>query len=139
MRTFVFMIGLAFACAMLGACTRNPEQLVETHYRSGRLASVRGYARGEKEGLHRGWWPSGIPQFECRYANGRAVGTCREWYANGRPATVHRYVDGVESGLQQGWGRTGESQFSYDVRGGRRYGLLGALNCKTGSRAAGAL
>jgi antitoxin component YwqK of YwqJK toxin-antitoxin module len=139
MRTFAFSIGLPFACALLGACTRSPEQLVEAHYPNGRLASVRGYTRGEKDGLHRGWWPSGASQFECRYANGNAVGTCREWYADGRPASVHRYVDGAESGLQQGWGRAGEPQFSYDVRGGRRYGLLGALNCKTGARAPGAI
>lgn len=130
---------LVITCALLGACTHAPEKTIETRYTDGRLASVRGYSRGEKEGVHRGWWPNGSPQFECAYVKGRAEGTCREWYESGRLATVHRFEKGEEEGLQQGWSPAGEVQFSYDMRGGRRYGLLGAMNCKTGARAPGSL
>jgi antitoxin component YwqK of YwqJK toxin-antitoxin module len=64
---------------------------------------------------------------------------CREWYESGRLAAVHRFAKGEEDGLQEGWSPAGEVVFSYDMRGGRRYGLLGAMNCKTGARAPGAL
>ena len=124
---------------LLGACRSNPEHIVQTRYPDGRVASLRGYTRGEKEGVHRGWWPNGMPQYECRYNHGLAQGTCREWYASGRLATIHRYTKGAEEGLQVGWSPAGEVVFSYEMRDGRRYGLLGAMNCKTGSRAPGEL
>ena len=136
MRTFAL---ISLAAGLLGACRSRPEKIVQTRYPDGRVASVRGYAHGEKEGVHRGWWPNGAPQFECRYVKGRAEGTCTEWYDTGHLATVHRYVRGEEEGLQTGWGPAGEVQFSYSVRNGRRYGLLGAMNCRTGARAPGAL
>lgn len=132
-------LAIVTACALLGACASRPETLVRTRYADGRLASERGYSYGEKQGVNRGWWPSGARKFECRYAKGLAVGTCREWYESGRLATVRRYVNGVERGLQEGWGRRGEVQFSYVVRDGRRYGLLGAINCRTGVRTPGEL
>ncbi len=134
------IVALSLACALVAvACARNPEKVTETHYADGRLESVRTYTHGEKDGLHRGWWPDGTPKFECRYDNGRAVGTCSEWYETGRLATVHRYAKGAEAGLQQGWSPAGDVLFAYDMRDGRRYGVLGAMNCKTGARAPGAL
>ncbi len=136
MRTLAMIVTGA---ALLGACTHAPEMTVETRYPDGRVSSVRGYTRGEKEGVHRGWWPKGAPQFECGYVKGRAEGTCSEWYDNGRLATVRRYARGQEEGLQMGWGPAGEVEFSYSMRDGRRYGLLGAMNCKAGKRTPGAL
>jgi antitoxin component YwqK of YwqJK toxin-antitoxin module len=129
----------ALMLASLAACERNPERVVTTRYANGQIAEVRSYARGEKTGTHRGWWANGAPKFECRYDDGAAVGTCREWYANGRLAAIHRFQRGAEAGLQQGWSDTGRPQFSYVMRDGRRYGLLGALNCKPGVRTGGAL
>jgi antitoxin component YwqK of YwqJK toxin-antitoxin module len=130
---------LIITCVMFAACRPDPEVTITKRYPDGRIAEVRGYTRGDKSGLHRGWWPNGKPKFECGFDRGMAEGTCREWYPDGTLATVHRFQDGVETGLQQGWSSVGAPQFSYVMRGGRRYGLLGALNCKTGARAEGAL
>ena len=130
---------LAPLALLLAACRGGPERVETSRYASGRVAEIRGYTAGEKDGVHRGWWENGAPKFVCRYERGFAVGTCREWYADGRLATVHRYEHGVETGLQQGWSPTGAPQFSYVIRDGRRYGLPGALNCATGTRAPGAL
>lgn len=132
-------LSIVAACAMLGACHAASDATVTKRYPDGSIAEVRGYARGEKNGVHRGWWPNGKPKFECTYDRGLAQGICREWYANGALATEHRFRDGAETGLQQGWSPTGAPQFSYVMRDGRRYGLLGALNCKTGAREPGAL
>jgi antitoxin component YwqK of YwqJK toxin-antitoxin module len=130
---------IVIACLPLAGCHATPDVVVTERYADGRIAEVRGYTHGDKDGLHLGWWPNGMPKFECRFDRGLAVGTCREWYADGRPASVHRFERGVESGLQQGWSANGAPQFSYEMRNGRRYGLLGTLNCKTGVRTAGAL
>lgn len=132
------IIGLALFIALASACGSG-EVAVTTHYDNGRVSELRMYVHGVKTGVHRGWWPNGMPRFECRFKDGLSDGTCREWYNNGRLATVHRFHDGVETGLQQGWSDAGAPQFSYDIRDGRRYGLLGALNCKTGARAPGAI
>ena len=101
-----------------------------TWYADGRPAEQREYHRGNKVGLHRGWWLNGTRQFECRYRDGLAVGTCTDWYDNRQVATVHRYIAGDEEGLQQGWSVAGALQFSYVRRDGRRYGVVGALKCK---------
>ncbi len=132
------IIGLFGVVALVSACNRDAVVMTK-HYDSGRIAESRMFVRGVKTGVHRGWWPSGMPQFECRFKDGLSDGTCREWYDNGQLATVHRFHDGVEAGLQQGWSAAGAPQFSYEIRDGRRYGLLGALNCKTGARTGGAL
>jgi antitoxin component YwqK of YwqJK toxin-antitoxin module len=130
---------LILASVALAACQVPPERVVRKWYADGRIAEERGYTKGEKTGTHRGWWPNGMPKFECHFENGRSTGTCREWYSDGRLATVHRFEGGSEAGLQQGWSATGAPQFSYVIRGGRRYGMLGALNCKPGARTGGAL
>jgi antitoxin component YwqK of YwqJK toxin-antitoxin module len=130
--------GLAIIVAFGGACTRDVVTVTK-HYDNGRVSESRMYAHGVKTGVHRGWWPNGMPRFECRFKDGLSDGTCREWYENGQLATLHRFHDGVETGLQQGWSDAGAPQFSYEMRDGRRYGLLGALNCKTGARAPGAI
>ena len=130
---------LIVGCVMIAACRPDPAVTVTKRYPDGRVAEVRGYTRGDKSGVHRGWWPDGKPKFECRFDRGLAEGACEEWYADGTLATVHRFQHGVETGLQQGWAPNGASQFSYVMRDGRRYGLLGTLNCKTGARAEGTL
>jgi antitoxin component YwqK of YwqJK toxin-antitoxin module len=130
------LIAAGLVCA---ACQTQPDLVVRKWYPDGRIAEERGYSRGEKTGTHRGWWPNGMPQFECRFVNGKSAGMCREWYSDGRLATVHRFERGTETGLQQGWSPAGTPQFSYVIRDGRRYGMLGTLNCKTGARTGGAL
>jgi antitoxin component YwqK of YwqJK toxin-antitoxin module len=130
---------LIASSALTAACRGEPAVTVTKRYDSGRIAETRMYVHGVKTGVHRGWWPNGMPQFECRFKDGLSLGTCLEWYADGTLATVHRFQNGVETGLQQGWSLSGAPQFSYDMRNGRRYGLLGALNCKTGVRTGGAL
>ena len=134
-RTF-HLIAACIACA---ACQAPPEKIVRKWYADGRIAEERGYTHGDKTGTHRGWWPNGMPQFECRFENGKSAGTCREWYPDGRLATIHRFERGAEAGLQQGWSASGAPQFSYVIRDGRRYGMLGTLNCKTGARTGGEL
>lgn len=135
MRTVVLVLVVAIAAA----CDGNAAVTVTKQYDNGRISESRMYVRGVKTGVHRGWWPNGMPRFECRFRDGLSDGTCREWYDNGQLATVHRFRDGVEAGLQQGWSAAGAPQFSYEFRDGRRYGLLGALNCKTGARTPGAI
>jgi antitoxin component YwqK of YwqJK toxin-antitoxin module len=132
-------LALILVLAIGGACRSGETLTVTRKYSDGRVAESRQYIHGVKTGVHRGWWNSGMPQFECRYVDGNASGTCREWYSSGRLASVHRFENGVETGLQQGWSANGAPQFSYEMRNGRRYGLLGALSCKTGVRAGGAL
>ena len=132
------LIRFAVIAALASACGRDVVTVTK-HYDNGRVSESRVYTHGVKTGVHRGWWPNGMPRFECRFKDGLSDGTCREWYDNGQLATLHRFRNGVETGLQQGWSDTGAPQFSYEIRGGRRYGLLGALNCKTGARAPGAL
>jgi len=135
MRTIALIIGVAIAAA----CRGDAAVTVTKHYDNGRVAESRMYLRGVKTGVHRGWWPNGMPQFECTFKDGLSEGTCREWFENGQLATLHRFHDGVATGFQQGWSVRGEPQFSYEMRDGRRYGLLGALTCKTGSRTPGAI
>lgn len=130
---------LVLVIAICSACHSDDTVTLQRRYSDGRIAESRQFTHGVKTGVHRGWWNSGMPQFECRYVDGRSEGNCREWYANGRLAMVHRLKDGMETGLQQGWSASGAPQFSYEMRNGRRYGLLGALSCKTGARTGGAL
>ncbi len=108
-------------------------------YDDGRLAEERTYRAGRKVGQHRGWWPNGRPQFACHFVDGNPTDTCTDWHDNGQVAMVHRYRNGEEDGLQQGWSRTGAQQFSYQMREGRRFGLLGAVTCKSAALAEGVL
>jgi antitoxin component YwqK of YwqJK toxin-antitoxin module len=133
------LLALVLILALGAACRPEETATMKRFYSDGRLAESRQYTHGEKTGVHRGWWDSGMPKFECRFVAGRSEGDCREWYSSGRLATIHRFKDGAETGLQRGWSANGAPQFSYEMRNGRRYGLLGALNCKTGVRSGGAL
>jgi antitoxin component YwqK of YwqJK toxin-antitoxin module len=100
-----------------------------TFYANGKRAEIRVFARGLKEGHHKGWWESGRKRFEYRFRKGMPVGVAREWYEDGTPAREMRYAQGVEAGLQRAWRRNGVLYSNYEVRAGRQYGVVNARMC----------
>ncbi len=86
------------------------------------------YTRGEKDKLHKGWWPNGNKRFEYHFSNGVYHGAFKEWYEDGRLAKNIRYNNGNET-EGKGWRNNGKVYMSFVVKNGRRYGLVNAQLC----------
>ena len=108
---------------------RAPAEVVVVRYPSGRVQSETRYRNGALDGTSRGWYENGAPRFVLHYANGLSDGEQRRWYPNGQPLTVLHHRAGHEVGWQRMWSRDGAIRSNYVIRGGKRYGLLGAMGC----------
>ena len=98
-------------------------------YADGQPMWVRGYTAGRETGVHTGWWPDGTRKFRLAYVDGLLEGASHEWYVDGSPFRDSNYHRGQETGLQRMYDADGAVRASYEVRGGRRYGSIGAVGC----------
>ncbi len=101
-------------------------------YPDGSPREVRGYREGRKEGSHFGWWENRERRFCYRFDRDLHVGSAREWFEDGSLARTGSYVDGREEGRQVLYDEDGSVRANYVVKGGRRYGSLGAKPCRGG-------
>jgi antitoxin component YwqK of YwqJK toxin-antitoxin module len=108
-----------------------PLTVTRSWYPNGQIAQERSYLAGRETGLHRGWWPNGMPKFVYAYAGGLLQGESREWFQSGALWRDQHYEAGHESGLQRLYWEDGRVRASYEVHDGRRYGLMGAKGCAT--------
>jgi antitoxin component YwqK of YwqJK toxin-antitoxin module len=102
-----------------------------TFYANGQIAEQRSWIGTRAEGVQHGWWPNGTRRFDYTYHEGVMNGVAREWYPSGALFTEQHYAEGHEAGLQRMYWEDGRTRASYVIRGGRRYGLLGAKGCVT--------
>ncbi|MGB2127952.1 MAG: toxin-antitoxin system YwqK family antitoxin [Flavicella sp.] len=99
-------------------------------YSNGQLESHRFYNDGVKVGIHKGWWPSGLPKFTLEFnTQGAYHGIVKEWFENGTLSKSFHYVNGKEEGGQQLYKPNGNIRANYVVRDGERYGLIGLKKC----------
>ena len=105
--------------------------LARAWYSDGSLAYTRRFSKGLRQGEHLGFWPGGIPQFRHRYVDDLFEGEQASYYKNGMPLEVRHYHAGQEVGRQQIWAASGELSSNYIVKEGRRYGLVGSIDCVT--------
>lgn len=99
-------------------------------YPNGRLAETRYFKRGKKEGEYLAYWENGTKKLEYHFKDGEYEGSCREWNINGTLCKEMNYKKGYEEGPQKVWYDNGSVKSNYIIRNGRRYGLLGTMNCK---------
>jgi len=100
-------------------------------FASGTPFEERFYLEGRKQGLHHGWWEDGTLRFVAGFRFGKNHGERRAWSSGGQLVELRHFVGGEEEGLQRSWTPDGRLLANYVVRGGRRYGLLGAKPCFT--------
>lgn len=93
------------------------------------LAEERLFRQGKKEGIHKGWWPNGNPQFEFAISNDEYQNEFKEWNEAGSLIKFFHYKNGHEEGSQQLWYNDGKVRANYVIKDGRRFGLLGTKNC----------
>lgn len=105
--------------------------LAQAWYGDGSLAYQRRFADGLRQGEHVGFWPGGWPQFRFRYIDDLFEGEQASYYKNGMPLELRHYRAGQEVGRQQIWAASGELSSNYIVKEGRRYGLVGSVDCVT--------
>jgi antitoxin component YwqK of YwqJK toxin-antitoxin module len=103
--------------------------IVREWYESGLPRTELGYARGEKTGRHRTWWPTGSLREVGLYWHDARVDEYRAYYSSGAPYERRHYASGHEAGLQQSWSEDGALFLNYEVRDGRRYGFVNAKPC----------
>lgn len=102
----------------------------EKWYENGAIREIRYYTANRKVGKHEGWYQNGQKRFEYFINNDVPVKIHQEWFANGQLFTFNTYNDqGQPEGLQQMWYDNGKIKANYVVKGGRRFGLLGAKGC----------
>jgi len=97
----------------------------------GAPAFERTFAGGEREGTHRGTWPNGRPQFVYHYAKDVFDGEQVGYHENGVRAELRHFVAGHEEGQQTTWDSEGRVGVNYTFKGGKRYGIVGRLDCVT--------
>ena len=117
------------ACLALGFVEMDAECLARAWYADGLPMWVREYHAGREDGVHTGWWPDGTRKFRLAYVDGLLEGASHEWYIDGKPFRDSNYHRGQETGLQRMYDADGAVRASYEVRGGRRYGSIGAVGC----------
>ena len=100
-------------------------------YQNGALAYEKLFRHGLREGVHRGFWPDGKPQFVYRYEKDLFAGEQVAYYRNGARAELRHYRDGREEGQQTQWDGEGRVQANYVFRDGKRYGIVGRFDCVT--------
>lgn len=105
--------------------------LAQAWYSDGSLAYMRRFSDGLRQGEHVGFWPGGVPQFRFRYVDDLFEGEQASYYKNGMPLELRHYHAGQEVGRQQIWAASGELSSNYIVKEGRRYGLVGSVDCVT--------
>lgn len=99
-----------------------------TFYEKGERETERFYTHGEKDSIHKGWWPGGRSKFEYNFKSGNYNGYFTEWYENGQINQQIIYADGKEiSG--RGWRENGRLYMNFIWRGNRRYGLVNPNMC----------
>ncbi len=99
-------------------------------YANGQLENHRSYTNGKKIGIHKGWWPSGLPKYSLVFnAAGVYHGEVQEWYEDGTVFKLFHYENGKEEGSQQMFKPNGTIRANYVVKNGERYGLIGLKKC----------
>jgi antitoxin component YwqK of YwqJK toxin-antitoxin module len=102
----------------------------EKWYSNGSKMEIRFYHDNRKVGKHTGWWENKQMKFEYFIENDIPVKTHREWYPNGQLFSLSNYDnEGQPEGKQQMWFETGQIKANYIIKGGRRFGFLGAKGC----------
>lgn len=103
--------------------------VVEGWYGDGGLRHRRIYRDGRREGTHHGYWPDGSPQFVYHYQHDLFEGEQVAFYKNGVEAERRHYREGREDGQQRFYDGGGRLIGNYTFRNGRRYGIVGRLDC----------
>lgn len=94
------------------------------------LIEERFYIKGNKSGIHKGWWGYNNPKFEYVFNNrGMYNGNVKEWYENGQLYRSFNYEEGKEVGSQRLWKIDGTIKANYEVVNGERFGLIGLKKC----------
>jgi len=106
------------------------EGTMKTWYDNKKPEQVRTYVLGEKQGVHRGWWPTGSPKFEYNFVDDEHEGLAKEWFSNGKLYRAFHYKQGHENGQQQMWWEDGTIRANYVIKDNRQYGLIGRKLCK---------
>lgn len=100
-------------------------------YEGARLAEIRYFEEGKREGAAFGWWPDGKKKFEYHYQNDLFVNQQQEWFSNGQRYSCKIFLNGYENGMQQVWDSTGAILSNYEAINGRNYGNIGQKHCKS--------
>lgn len=99
-------------------------------YPGGKLAEIRYFKQGKKEGVYTAYWENSTKKLEYYFRDGEYHGCCKEWNIHGALCKEMNYRNGYEDGTQKVWYDNGSIKSNYVIRNGRRYGLLGTMNCK---------
>lgn len=100
-------------------------------YAGGMLSEERYYENGNKEGEHKGWWPSGKQKFVYHFKNDVFDGNFKMWNESGMLFNDFNYTKGHEDGPQKAWFPDGSIQANYVAKNNRKYGLTGVKNCRS--------
>jgi antitoxin component YwqK of YwqJK toxin-antitoxin module len=103
--------------------------LAEAWYPNGVRRYARTYVNGLREGVHYGFWSDGGLQFAYRYENGLNEGEQVAYYRNGVRSESLHFHEGREEGSQRTWNGEGRLTSNYSIVNGRRYGLVGRMDC----------
>ncbi len=102
--------------------------IAKTFFENGTTESIRWYIKGEKDSVHRGWWPNGKLRFEYHFNHGVYDGMFREWYFSGNMIQQLMYENGREV-YGKGWRGNGKLYMNFLVKNGRRFGLNNSNLC----------
>jgi antitoxin component YwqK of YwqJK toxin-antitoxin module len=96
--------------------------IAKTFFENGTAESIRWYRNGEKDSVHRGWWPNGKLRFEYHFSEGAYQGMFTEWYFSGNMIQQLLYENGREV-HGKAWRDNGKLYMNFVMKNGRRYGL----------------
>lgn len=99
-----------------------------SYFEDGSKDALRYYHLGEKDSVHRGWWPNGNLRYEYHYKQGLYQGSFREWYASGKPLKQIEYASGKEE-RGMGWRENGKLYMNFVVKNNRIYGIINPNLC----------
>ena len=130
MRLALVRLGIAVLMAMQTGASRLPEhRVVVDRWPNGTVRRETTYIGDVLDGPSRGWYENGAPQFDYAYRDGVSEGEQRQWYPSGQTYTLFHHRAGHEVGQQQMWNPDGTIRSNYVIKGGKRFGLIGALGC----------
>ena len=122
--------GVAALMVMQTGAARFPERrTVIERWPNGLIRRESTFAGNALDGVSRGWYEDGAPQFVYFYRRGLSEGEQRQWYRTGQIYTAFTHRAGHEAGQQRMWNPDGTIRSNYVIKDGKRFGLIGALGC----------